>query len=99
MPIALGAVARVQGRWTHLGPWTLGRAGVAVAWAGVAWTGFVEIVCGLSNQLAMAGFAALAAGLWLLWVLRARGRFLGPKVDLTRFETAWPGVGDDHHSR
>jgi amino acid transporter len=94
MPIALGAVARVQGRWTHLGPWTLGRAGVAVAWAAVAWTGFVEVVCGLANQLAMAGFAVLAAGLWLLWVLRARGRFLGPKVDLTRFETALPEVGN-----
>jgi amino acid transporter len=86
VPIALGAVARAQGRWTHLGPWTLGRAGVATAWAAIAWTGFVEIVCGLANHLAMAGFAALATVLWLLWVLRARGRFLGPKVDLIKFE-------------
>jgi len=88
VPIALGAVARANGRWTTLGPWTLGRAGVVVAWVAVAWTGIVEIVCGLANHVAAAGFAALAAMLALLWVKRVRGRFSGPKVDLRAFERA-----------
>lgn len=86
VPIALGAVARAQGRWTRLGPWRLGRAGIPMAWAAVAWTGFVEFVCGLVNHLAIVGFASLAGALSLLWTLRVRDRFHGPKVDLKEFE-------------
>jgi amino acid transporter len=86
LPIALGAVARAQRRWTRRGPWNLGRAGVAVAWAAVAWTGIVFFVCTLANALAMAVFAGLLVGLAGLWGLVVRRRFTGPKVDLAHFE-------------
>ena len=87
VPIALGAVARTRGRWTRLGPWTLGRAGVAMAWGAVSWTALVEVVCGLANHLAAAAFAVLGAVLALSWRLRVRDRFRGPMVDLRDFES------------
>jgi amino acid transporter len=86
LPIALGAVARTQGRWTRRGPWSLGRAGVAVAWAAVGWTAFVFVVCTLANALAMAIFAAFLACLAALWFFVVRREFTGPKVDLAHFE-------------
>jgi amino acid transporter len=86
LPIGLGAWARMQARWTEPGPWTLGRAGVAVAWAAVVWTLFVFVVCALANALAMALFAGVLAGLAALWRVVARGRFKGPGVDLAHFE-------------
>jgi hypothetical protein len=86
VPIALGAVARTRGRWTRLGPWTLGRAGVSTAWAAVAWTVSVEIVCGLANHLAALAFAGLAFLLVALWLVFVRNRFHGPPIDLQHFE-------------
>jgi amino acid transporter len=90
VPIALGAVARLNRRWTRRGPFSLGRAGPAIAVASVAWTMGVFAVCTLANALAMdlfLGFVALLAGLWLVGVKR---RFTGPKVDLSHFEGADP---------
>lgn len=86
VPVALGALARMQGRWTRRGPWTLGGAGVAVAWASVAWTVVVGLVCTLANGLATAAFAVLLALLLLLWRSLVRRRFAGPRVDLADFE-------------
>jgi amino acid transporter len=86
VPIALGAVARTRGRWTRLGPWTLGRAGVSTAWAAVGWTVSVEIVCGLANPLAALAFAGLAFLLVALWLVFVRNRFHGPPIDLQHFE-------------
>jgi amino acid transporter len=86
LPIALGAVARSRGRWRHVGPWNLGRAGVPVAWVAVAWTALVGVVCTMANALGTALFAAVLVGLGILWVTRVRGRFRGPKVDLSHFE-------------
>jgi amino acid transporter len=86
VPIALGAVARAQGRWRRPGPWSLGRAGVPVAWAAVAWTALVLVVCTLANAAAMAGFAVIVGMLAALWTLVARRAFRGPKVDLAHFE-------------
>jgi amino acid transporter len=87
LPIALGAIARMRGEWTRLGPWTLGPAGVGMAWGAVAWTAFVEVVCGLANHLAASTFAVLATLLALLWRLRIRDRFRGPAIDLRHFES------------
>jgi amino acid transporter len=98
VPIMLGAVARRRGRcWTQLGRWTLGRAGAGMAWAAVVWTVFVEFVCCLVNRLAAAGFVVLVVAMVLLWVLRVRHRFRGPRVGLHDFErrdlaTARPGA-------
>ncbi|HSQ64696.1 MAG TPA: amino acid permease, partial [Polyangiaceae bacterium] len=51
-PIALGIVARHQGRWRRRGPWNLGRAGVPLAYAAVAYCAFVLVVFALPpNQV------------------------------------------------
>jgi amino acid transporter len=86
LPIALGAVARARGRWVRRGAWNYGRAGVPLAWAAVAWSGVVGLVCTLANPLAMELFAALLVALAVLWTTRVRARFAGPKVDLAHFE-------------
>ena len=85
-PIGLGAVARAQGRWTRPGPWSLGRAGVPVAWAAVAWTLFVFVVCTLANGAAMLAFAVILGLLTALWLVVVRKTFQGPKVHLAQFE-------------
>jgi amino acid transporter len=86
LPIALGALARVRGRWTRRGPWSYGRAGVPLACAAVAWTLCVFAICALANALAMELFAALLVVLGTLWVLVVRRGFQGPTVDLAHFE-------------
>jgi len=92
VPIALGAVARARGRWTRRGPWSLGRAGVPVAWAAVAWTAFVFVVCTLANAAAMVAFVVILGLLGGLWVLVVRREFRGPKVDLAHFEPEEPST-------
>ena len=94
LPIALGAVARARGRWTKMGPWHFGAAGVPVAWAAVAWTVFVLGVCTLANALAMTIFAAIVVSLAVLWLAWVQRRFRGPKVDLSHFERAAEPVLD-----
>ncbi len=86
VPIALGAVARTRDRWTRLGPWTLGRAGVSTAWTAVGWTVLVEIVCGFTNPWGALAFAGLAALLIATWLVFVRNRFRGPSIDLQHFE-------------
>jgi amino acid transporter len=86
LPIALGAVARMRGRWSRRGPWNLGGAGVAIAWTAVAWTALVGVVCTLANGVAMGAFVALLVLLALDWRVRVGKRFTGPKVDLAHFE-------------
>ena len=86
LPIALGAVARMQRLWTRRGPWNLGPAGVFVAWAAVGWTAFVFVVCGLANGLSLIIFVVLVLGLAALWQFGVRRRFTGPRVDLAHFE-------------
>jgi amino acid transporter len=86
VPIGLGAVARLRKKWTRMGPFSLGKAGPAIALASVAWTVVVFVVCALANALAMelfAGIVVLLAAMWAFWVRR---RFKGPKVDLSHFE-------------
>jgi len=88
LPIALGAAARVRGRWTRPGPWSLGRLGVPLACAAVAWTAGVFVVCALANPLSVGLFAGLLVALAALWALVVRRRFMGPKVDLAHFQQA-----------
>jgi amino acid transporter len=88
VPIALGAVGRLNGRWTRLGPFSLGRAGPAIAIASVVWTAAVFVICALANALAMGLFAGMGVVLAALWLLTARARFKGPNVDLSHFEEA-----------
>jgi amino acid transporter len=88
VPIALGAVARLNGRWTRLGPFSLGRAGPGIAIASVIWTAAVFAICALANGLAMGLFGGFVVLLAVLWLASVRRRFTGPKVDLSHFEKA-----------
>jgi amino acid transporter len=86
VPIALGAVARSRGRWTRMGPFRLGRLGVPIAWAAVAWAGFVVVVFVLPPRGAFAlVLGAIFALLALAYALR-RAHFDGPSVDLRTLE-------------
>jgi len=86
VPIALGMVARARKRWTRMGPFSMGRAGPAVALASLVWTAVVFLVCFLANAMAMGFFSAVVLFLAALWVLSVKARFKGPKVDLSHFE-------------
>jgi amino acid transporter len=90
LPIGLGAVARLQKRWTRMGPFSLGRAGPGIAIASVVWTVVVFVVCALANGLAMELFAGVVVVLGVLWLSWVRRRFKGPKVDLAHFENPTP---------
>lgn len=86
VPIALGALARRQGRWTRMGPFHLGRFGVPLACGAVLWAAFVVVVFVLPPRGA---FALVLAGLFALLSILYRARrasFRGPRVDLRELE-------------
>jgi len=82
-PIALGVVARLRKKWTHRGPWNLGRAGVPIACGAVAYSAFVLVCFAVPPSLAyggvIAGVEIVVVVLYFAW---ARSRFRGPKIDL-----------------
>jgi amino acid transporter len=86
VPIALGAVARTQGRWTRRGAFAFGGAGVPLAWAAVAWSLVVGLVCTLANRLATEIFGVVLVACAALWAGYVRTRFAGPAVDLSRLD-------------
>ncbi len=87
IPIALGAVARMRGRWKRKGPFDLGRLGVPIAWAAVAWSVFVVVVFALPPRgrfgIALAITLATLAASYLLF---ARRTFRGPSLTLDMLE-------------
>ena len=87
IPIALGAVARMRGRWKRKGPFDLGRVGVPIAWAAVAWSVFVVVVFALPPRgrfgIALAITLATLAASYLLF---ARRTFRGPSLTLDMLE-------------
>jgi amino acid transporter len=86
-PIALGAVARMTGRWKRRGPFRLGRLGLPLACLAVAWAAFVLVVCALPpNALAGAMLATVVAGLLVFYFTVVRGKFTGPKISLAEIE-------------
>jgi amino acid transporter len=87
LPILLGARARARGTWTKMGPFELRGRGVLVAWAAVAWSAFVLVVCGLPpNQLPAGMLAGCVALLATLYAVVMKARFRGPTVKLAALE-------------
>ena len=82
-PIALGVAARWRGAWTHRGPWNLGRAGVPIACAAVAYSAFVLVCFAIPPNQAygeiIVGIELAVVVVYFAW---ARRRFRGPKIDL-----------------
>jgi amino acid transporter len=88
-PILLGALARHRGAWTRLGPFHLGRFGIAIAWIAVVWSIFVLVVCSLPpNQLPASLLAATLVLLALLYFTLVGKRFEGPRVTLASLENS-----------
>jgi amino acid transporter len=87
LPIALGAVARHRGRWKRMGPWRYGRAGLAIAWAAVAWSLFVLAAFALPAGGAYARLlVGIVAALGVVYAAFVRGRFAGPQIHLAELE-------------
>ncbi len=83
MPIFLGLLARLSGRWSKQGPFTLGRAGAVVSVISVLWCVFVNVVCGLPpNALAAKLLVSALVILVVLYLAVVRKGFTGPKVAL-----------------
>ena len=84
-PIALGAIARQRGEWRALGPWNLGRGGVAIAWAAVAWSCAVLAAFALPHRGAhLKLLVGVVGALAVLYGVFMRGRFIGPRIHLNR---------------
>lgn len=86
-PIALGVVARLRGKWKHLGPWNLGRAGIAIACFAVAYCAFVLVCFALPPNVVYGKLiAAILAVIVVGWFAIARRTFRGPAIDLAKTE-------------
>ncbi len=86
-PIALGVVSRGRKKWVRFGPWNLGRAGVPIACAAVAYCAFVLVCFAIPpNQIYGEVIGAVVAAIVLVYVVFARPRFRGPKIDLSALE-------------
>lgn len=86
-PIALGAVARVRNKWRRFGPWNLGRAGVPIACVAVAYCAFVLVCFAIPpNQIYGEVIGGVVAVIVVTYLVFARGRFRGPKIDLGALE-------------
>ncbi len=86
LPIGLGAVARARGAWRRIGPWNVGRVGIAVAWGAVVWSAVVLAVSAVADALSAKMLAGICVVLALLWLGRIRTRFAGPAVALATLE-------------
>jgi amino acid transporter len=86
-PIVLGAIARVRGRWTALGPFHLGRLGLPIAWGATLWTLFVLAVAALPHEGAyLELLVAVTLVLVVVYRVAFYGRFEGPKGTALRDE-------------
>ncbi|HEY1954973.1 MAG TPA: amino acid permease [Polyangiaceae bacterium] len=86
-PIALGVVARLRGKWTRRGPFALGRAGLAVACAAVVYSAFVLVCFAIPpNQVYGELIVGIELAIVVVYVVFARRRFRGPKLDLAAIE-------------
>jgi amino acid transporter len=79
LPIAAGIFARRSGKWTHRGPWDLGRWSLPINILALLWIG-VAIGLFVSPPNQSAGYASLGAllAIALAWFLWMRKRFPGP---------------------
>lgn len=82
LPVGLALVARLRGRLTVRGPFSLGRASVPVGAAAVAWAAFVLVVGALPDVRVLVGLVAALAALGVTYVALLRASFRGPPVRL-----------------
>ena len=89
LPIALALRERLAGRLTRRGPFHLGRFSTVVSAVAVVWCVGVLVVCSLPPNMS-AGVVLVTLGLVLgvVWFVRVRKTFKGPKVALADLEKA-----------
>jgi amino acid transporter len=86
-PIALGVVARLRKKWTRMGPFQLKRGGVAIACVAVAYCAFVLVCFAIPPNVVYGELiGGVIAFIVVLYLVFARNRFHGPKIDLAQLE-------------
>lgn len=79
IPIFLSMRAGRKTLRERRGPWHLGRYGKAIGFVALAWVAFISIILSLPDDMrAGKAIAALTILLIVLYIARARKRFLGP---------------------
>jgi amino acid transporter len=79
IPIFLSLRAGRKTLRERRGPWHLGRYGKAIAFVALGWVAFISIILSLPDDMrAGKAIAALTILLIVLYIARARKRFLGP---------------------
>jgi amino acid transporter len=80
LPIAARLIARFRGHYDERGPWDLGKFSNPVAVIAVLWICFISVVFVIPPNLdAGKVLGGLVIAVILIWFLRARTRFAGPK--------------------
>lgn len=81
VPIAVGFVARRNGKWHRRGPWDLGRWSSVVNVVALLWVAVITVLFVLPpNELAGYTFGGSIVLLTVYWFAWMRKRFAGPKV-------------------
>jgi len=84
-PVALGVIARLRGKWTHRGPWNLGRAGIPVAIVAVAYAAFVLVCFALPPNIVYGEvIGSVLCVIFVSYFVFARRTFRGPKIVRTQ---------------
>jgi amino acid transporter len=87
LPIALGVVSRVRGRWHKFGPFHLRSFGLPIAILAVIWSLAVVIVFALPPNVTFGVvIVGVVAVVVLAYPIVIRGRFQGPRVHLDDIE-------------
>jgi amino acid transporter len=80
IPILLGLVAQRRGKWTHRGPWHLGKWSRPNAAAAILWIAFITgLFVAPPNQLTGYTFAGLTLFLMTYYFVDVRHWFRGPQ--------------------
>jgi amino acid transporter len=86
-PIALGVIARIRKKWTKFGPFQLKKSGLPIACVAVAYCAFVLVCFAIPPNVVYGELiGGVVAFIVMLYLVFARGRFRGPKIDLAQIE-------------
>ncbi len=87
IPIVLGAVARMRGKWKRLGPFHLGKLGLPIALLAGLWSIAVVVVFALPPNVDFGvTIAAVVALIVVAYPIAVRGKFQGPRVHLDQLD-------------
>jgi amino acid transporter len=87
VPVGLGVVARLRGKWHRMGPWNLRAFGLPIAVLAIGWGVFVLVVCSLPpDVLPSRMLGGMLLVLAIVYFAFVRQRFKGPAITLAKLE-------------